>query len=129
MPASPNGPLSELAPRFSLSAGLMGEAAGRPEATRQTQALWFLSGQTSEGEAVRHVPIYSFPFRVGRRTDVSLSLAYRTVSSVHAELFERDSTLVLRDLGSTNGTFVNGVRVIDEHPLAQNREGHRPAIS
>jgi EAL domain-containing protein (putative c-di-GMP-specific phosphodiesterase class I) len=120
MPASPNGPLSELAPRFSLSAGLMGEAAVRPEATRQTQALWFLSGQTSEGEAVRHVPIYSFPFRVGRRTDVSLSLAYRTVSSVHAELFERDSTLVLRDLGSTNGTFVNGVRVIDEHPLAQN---------
>jgi EAL domain-containing protein (putative c-di-GMP-specific phosphodiesterase class I) len=98
----------------------MGEAAVRPEATRQTQALWFLSGQTSEGEAVRHVPIYSFPFRVGRRTDVSLSLAYRTVSSVHAELFERDSTLVLRDLGSTNGTFVNGVRVIDEHPLAQN---------
>jgi EAL domain-containing protein (putative c-di-GMP-specific phosphodiesterase class I) len=121
MPASPNGPLSELAPpRFSLSAGLMGEAAVRPEVTRQTQALWFLSGQTSEGEAVRHVPIYSFPFRVGRRTDVSLSLAYRTVSSVHAELFERDSTLVLRDLGSTNGTFVNGVRVIDEHPLAQN---------
>ncbi len=120
MPASPNGPLSELAPRFSLSEGLTGEAAVRPEAPRHTQALWFLSGQTSEGEAVRHVPIYSFPFRVGRRGDVSLSLAYRTVSSVHAELFERDSALVLRDLGSTNGTFVNGVRVIDEHPLAQN---------
>jgi len=98
----------------------MGEAAVRAEVTRQTQALWFLSGQTSEGEAVRHVPIYSFPFRVGRRADVSLSLAYRTVSSVHAELFERDSALVLHDLGSTNGTFVNGVRVIDEHPLAQN---------
>ncbi len=98
----------------------MGEAPVRPEAARQTQALWFLSGQTSEGEAVRHVPIYSFPFRVGRRTDVSLSLAYRTVSSVHAELFERDSALVLRDLGSTNGTFVNGVRVVDEHPLVQN---------
>ena len=89
MPASPNGPLSELAPRFSLSAGLMGEAPVHPEAPRQTQALWFLSGQTSEGEAVRHVPIYSFPFRVGRRADVSLSLAYRTVSSVHAELVRK----------------------------------------
>ncbi len=92
----------------------------RPEAVRQTLALWFLSGQTSEGEAVRHVPIYSFPFRVGRRTDVGLSLSYRTVSGVHAEIIETGTGLVLRDMGSTNGTFVNGVRVEGQTPLAQN---------
>ena len=62
-----------------------------------------------------------FPFRVGRRGDVSLSLAYPTVSSVHAELVETRPALVLRDLGSTNGTFVNGVRVIDENSPQRER--------
>ena len=96
------------------------DAGQRAETVRHTQALWFLSGQTADGEPVRHVPIYSFPFRVGRRTDVSLSLAYRTVSGVHSEIVETNTGLVIRDLGSTNGTFVNGVRVDGQHPLAQN---------
>jgi EAL domain-containing protein (putative c-di-GMP-specific phosphodiesterase class I) len=120
MPASPNVPLSELAPRNSRSEGSGSEISSQADAVRPTQALWFLSGQTSEREAVRHVPIYSFPFRVGRRTDVSLSLAYQTVSGVHAEIIETESGLLLRDMGSTNGTFVNGVRVTEEHRLDQN---------
>jgi EAL domain-containing protein (putative c-di-GMP-specific phosphodiesterase class I) len=85
-----------------------------------TQALWFLCGQTTDGEPVRHLPIYSFPFRVGRRGDVSLSLPFKTISSLHAEIVESGSSLLLRDLGSTNGTFVNGLRVNGELPLAQN---------
>lgn len=119
MHSSLNLPLRDLASRGALPDASFGEPVSR-EGIRQTHALWFLSGQTSEGEAVRHVPIYSFPFRVGRRTDVSLSLAYRTVSGVHAEIVESNATLVLRDLDSTNGTFVNGVRVIGQMPLAQN---------
>ena len=37
---------------------------------------------------------------------MTLSLVYKTVSSLHAEIVETESGLVLRDLGSTNGTFV-----------------------
>jgi EAL domain-containing protein (putative c-di-GMP-specific phosphodiesterase class I) len=118
--SSLNVSLHDLAPRNVVSDGSAGEPFPRAEGTRQTHALWFLSGQTSEGEAVRHVPIYSFPFRIGRRTDVSLSLIYKTVSGVHAEIVETSQGLVLRDLGSTNGTFVNGVRVDGQLPLAQN---------
>jgi len=77
----------------------------------QIQALWFLSGQTTEGDAVRHVPIHSFPFRVGRRGDAGLVLSFRTVSGLHAEFMESGDQLLLRDLDSTNGTFVNGNRV------------------
>ncbi len=120
MHSSPNVPLRDLAARNAVPEGSGGEPALRADAIRQTHALWFLSGQTSEGEAVRHVPIYSFPFRIGRRTDVSLSLAYSTVSGVHAEILETNAGLLLRDLESTNGTFVNGIRVDGQLLLAQN---------
>src|SRR4029077_4376556 len=36
-----------------------------------------------------------------------------TASRVHCELTQRGDTLVLRDLGSTNGTWVEGVRLRD----------------
>ena len=49
-----------------------------------------------------------------------LSLPFKTISSLHAEIVESGPSLVLRDLGSTNGTFVDGLRVNDELPLAQN---------
>jgi EAL domain-containing protein (putative c-di-GMP-specific phosphodiesterase class I) len=120
MQSSPNVPPRDLAPQSTVPEGSVGELAPRLDGVRQTQALWFLSGQTSEGEPVRHVPLQSFPFRVGRRTDVSLSLAYRTVSGMHAEIVETNTGLVLRDLGSTNGTFLNGVRVVGQVSLAQN---------
>jgi EAL domain-containing protein (putative c-di-GMP-specific phosphodiesterase class I) len=119
MQSSQNVPLRDLASLIAAPEGA-GEGGLRGEPPLHTLALWFLSGQTSEGETVRHVPIYSFPFRVGRRSDVSLSLVYQTVSSQHAEIVESGDGLLLRDLGSTNGTFVNGVRVNDEMPLAQN---------
>lgn len=105
------------------SSAALAESIAEPscaEGQRHTQALWFLCGQTAEDNPVRHVPIYSFPFRVGRRADVSLSLNFKTVSSLHAEIVESGTGLVLRDLGSTNGTFVNGLRVNGELPLAQN---------
>ena len=92
----------------------------RLENSRQTHVLWFLSGQTAEGEAVRHVPLHSFPFRIGRRTDAGLSLSYKTVSGLHAEIVERGGLLQLHDKGSTNGTFVNGQRVDGTVMLKQN---------
>lgn len=53
------------------------------------------------------------PFRIGRRPDASLTLSRASVSSQHAELFIVDDRLYARDLGSTNGTFVNGTRLVD----------------
>ncbi len=40
------------------------------------------------------------------------------VSSRHAQVLQNGSIYVLRDLGSTNGTFVNGKRLDGEHVLA-----------
>lgn len=40
------------------------------------------------------------------------------VSGRHAAVFRQDQRWVLRDLGSTNGTWVNGSRLKGDHPLA-----------
>ena len=57
-----------------------------------------------------------FPIRMGRGRENDLVLSHALVSRVHCELFERDGKLFVRDLDSTNGTFV-GSRPIQESPL------------
>lgn len=48
---------------------------------------------------------------MGRGTDSELYLDDDTVSRQHAELSADDTGIALRDLGSANGTLVNGARV------------------
>ncbi|MER7953914.1 MULTISPECIES: DUF1707 and FHA domain-containing protein [unclassified Streptomyces] len=52
-----------------------------------------------------------YPLRIGRDPVNGLRLSHETVSRMHAELSLQDGFWVLRDLGSTNGTVVNGRRV------------------
>ena len=49
--------------------------------------------------------------RIGRGPGASLRLADLSVSRCHAELRNVDDTWVVRDLGSMNGTEVNGLRL------------------
>lgn len=53
------------------------------------------------------VPIESTPFRIGRRDDCGLRLLADGVSRLHAEILREDSALLIKDCGSTNGTYVN----------------------
>ncbi|MFJ5530608.1 FHA domain-containing protein [Streptomyces sp. NPDC093261] len=57
-------------------------------------------------------PANPYPLRIGRDPASGLRLSHETVSRVHAELRHQGGLWVLRDLGSTNGTTVNGRRVI-----------------
>ncbi|MBC3842765.1 DUF1707 domain-containing protein [Streptacidiphilus sp. 4-A2] len=54
----------------------------------------------------------SGPLRIGRVEGCHLRLSDTSVSRVHAELFRDGAGWLLRDLGSTNGTQVNGARII-----------------
>jgi pSer/pThr/pTyr-binding forkhead associated (FHA) protein len=56
--------------------------------------------------------------RVGRDSVNDVRLEHRTVSGSHATLLYRDSTWVLVDRTSTNGTYVDGERVTGERQLA-----------
>ncbi len=48
---------------------------------------------------------------VGRKEDCDLRFDHKSVSKLHCVLVKTDGLLLLRDLGSTNGTRVNGQRV------------------
>lgn len=48
---------------------------------------------------------------VGRRETCDLVIDDPSVSRRHAQLEYREGSFILRDLGSTNGVYVNGVRV------------------
>lgn len=76
-----------------------------------TEDVWFLSGPTQPGDGMTHAPIDGKPYIVGRKTGVSLKLQFRTVSGNHASLWVEDGTLYMQDMGSTNGTYLNGTRV------------------
>jgi pSer/pThr/pTyr-binding forkhead associated (FHA) protein len=53
---------------------------------------------------------------IGRSRGCDLQVPDSDTSRRHAEIYRSDGNYVLRDLGSTNGTFVNG-RPVKEHRL------------
>jgi predicted component of type VI protein secretion system len=56
------------------------------------------------------------PSTIGRGRGASIMLPHPLVSRQHCELFESQGKLMVRDLGSLNGTFINNER-ISEAPL------------
>ena len=48
---------------------------------------------------------------VGRKEDCDVRLDHKSVSKMHCVIVKTDGLLLLRDLGSTNGTRVNGQRI------------------
>jgi hypothetical protein len=71
-------------------------------------ALRFISGKYQGGE---------FPLRphreiiIGRSSDLDMVLVEDMVSRKHAKITTDETTVTIQDLGSTNGTFVNGEKV------------------
>src|SRR5262249_32979344 len=52
--------------------------------------------------------------RLGRNPTNDLRIPDASVSSFHAEVtVERDNTVLIRDLASTNGTYIDGVAALD----------------
>ena len=71
--------------------------------------MWVLR---TEGENPRTLRLPLGAVRtVGRGTRADFIVADAMMSRVHCRLSASESELVVEDLGSTNGTFVNGARV------------------
>lgn len=59
------------------------------------------------------LPVTDRALRVGRKPGNDLVLADEKTSGVHAEIVLEGDRHVLRDLGSTNGTFLDGKRITE----------------
>jgi len=80
-----------------------------------------LSVETDDG-AARSVRIERFPARIGRRSDNAVHLPGWRVARVHAEIVRIEHGFKLVDRGSLGGTWVNGERIAEYAPLAEDDE-------
>jgi phosphoserine phosphatase RsbU/P len=60
----------------------------------------------------RDVAISIFPFRIGRQAGNELTLRDSRVSRQQAQITDVNGTMVLEDMGSSHGTFVNGEKIL-----------------
>ncbi|MBI1349092.1 EAL domain-containing protein [bacterium] len=79
--------------------------------------FWQLTGRLGTGAEIVSKLVDPLPFRLGRRAEATLTIPRSTVSGIHAELFTMGDRLFVRDLNSTNGTFINGHRLESSSPL------------
>jgi pSer/pThr/pTyr-binding forkhead associated (FHA) protein len=69
------------------------------------------------GDDPRVIPLPAEPVTVGRSSQNGIAIMDASLSRVHCELRRVDGGVVVRDLGSRNGTLVNG-QTVREHRLA-----------
>ena len=124
--ASPPTPAAPGAPPPGASARLnntmMGMAAFNPRGLESTPAgpaatlatLLVRQGPMKGERFVITVPVAN----IGRADYNDVVVNDESVSQAHAKLQRREEVWVLSDLGSTNGTMVDGERISEETPLS-----------
>jgi EAL domain-containing protein (putative c-di-GMP-specific phosphodiesterase class I) len=95
---------------MAYSASIATTVPRRPTNTDRP-VVWILASANPSQQTCPLTVIHPIPFSIGRKSGNSLQLSSRAVSSQHAELDFHEGQLVLKDLQSTNGTYVNGQRV------------------
>jgi two-component system, NtrC family, response regulator HydG len=82
-----------------------------PESTRAREIHWVVRGGVAKTADGAEYPVDVDPVVVGRDPGARIVLADPEVSAMHCELRAVNEGILVRDLGSTNGTFVGAFRV------------------
>jgi hypothetical protein len=96
-------------PAFDRTAVFVVPAPNAPRATLR---------EIRPNGSTRSIVVDGRPLTIGRAPDNGVVLHDSRASRRHARLFARSGVLILADLGSTNGSFVNDRRV-EEMPLGE----------
>jgi len=94
---------------------LQGGSAEEGRAAERPARIWLLDPTGQQVE--RASELTAEVLVIGRREDCAIVLPSNTVSRRHAQIRREGRTFYLSDLGSTNGTLLNGEPVIGEEPL------------
>ena len=70
----------------------------------------------------REIVVERFPFVIGRRTDSDRRLPLSFVSRRHCQFTQTGDQVLVQDLESFNGTFVNGKRASSPLPVQNGDE-------
>lgn len=81
---------------------------GEKQVSEQYQ--WYLEA-VADGNREWMVTIESAPFTIGREEECNLKLIDKWISRRHSEIHVSGNHVWIRDLGSTNGTFVNNKKI------------------
>jgi pSer/pThr/pTyr-binding forkhead associated (FHA) protein len=82
---------------------------------RKSKAFLMVSTGAAAGTVF---PLTEPSVLIGRSLDAQVSINEQAISNEHARIEQNGVRFTLRDLGSTNGTYVNGQRVVDVVVLA-----------
>lgn len=94
----------------------------RPRRSSANFGLEILTaGSSSELKRGSIIPIRS-DLSIGRKVDNSIVLSDQHVSGNHARISVKSNGLFLQDLDSTNGTFLNGRKVVGRSKLSNKDE-------
>jgi hypothetical protein len=109
---APLRPAPGIDPRPAVPPGIIGEptavfAAPRPSAPRAQLAV------RAPGQPVTRIPVRPGTLRVGRALDNDICLVDDKVSRHHGQISVRLGMLVYTDIGSTNGSLLNGSAVTE----------------
>lgn len=93
---------------------------GKCEGTAAT--MWTIALYDAQGRELKRLPLGETPLDIGRGKDRGLVLDSAAVSRRHARLEARGGSVVLQDLGSANGTLLNGQRLAGPEAVREGDE-------
>ncbi|ATB27184.1 FHA domain-containing protein [Melittangium boletus] len=133
-PLQADDPRPQRVPQFPVGSRRRGHRSGsgssRENKDREMPPARFSSGEYEDSGHARAflyvergpgagqlVPIQQGTLRLGRSSASDLRLQHPSISRRHAQLMRSGDRLILKDLGSQNGTYVNRVRLHTEREL------------
>jgi DNA-binding winged helix-turn-helix (wHTH) protein len=110
---------------YRIGYRFVGEVTAVPAADRQVDARVKLCLLVES----RQFALMEGSNSIGRAADATITLEFRGVSRYHARILVAGAEATLEDLGSKNGTYLNGVRIATPQRLADGNEIRLGAMS
>lgn len=93
------------------------KGSGKSSLNKKKFGLEVIQVGMNENLKIGAVFLLSGEFTIGRKDNNTLILSDPYSSGYHARILRKEEDFILEDLGSTNGTFLNGVKVKEREYL------------